>query len=87
MTIVPNLCLVSMEVRTSSTNKEVVEETQQAPSLPHIVIGTKFMQVGSTHITMDTKENPLQDLANSLLEIPHYIPTLMVMKKRKKERV
>ena len=38
------------------------------PSQPHIVMGSKSMQVDSTCITMDTKENPFATFNQSIVE-------------------
>ena len=46
-----------MEANTPSAGEQDVKETYQTHSPPHIVMGIESMQVDSTHIIMDTKEN------------------------------
>ena len=52
---------------TPSNDEEDVEETQQAPSPPHIVMGIESMQVDSTHITIDEKENHFAGYGSSIV--------------------
>lgn len=49
---------VYVEENTPSSNEEEEEETHQAPSPLHIIMGIKLMQVYITHINIDAKENP-----------------------------
>ena len=50
---------VYVQEDTPSREKEVEEETQDALSPPHIVMGIDSVEVDSTCITMDIKENPV----------------------------
>lgn len=58
-----------MEANTPTNSEEEAEETQKELSPPHIVIGTESMQVDSTHITIDAKENPFAEYGTKIVAI------------------
>ena len=56
-----------MQASTPSSDEEEVEETQHAPSSTYIVMGTESMQIDSTHIFVDTKENPFATFKTTIV--------------------
>ena len=58
---------VYVEGNTPSNGEEEVEKVQETMSPPNIVMGIESMQVDSTHITVDAKEDAFSQYGTNII--------------------